>query len=46
MVNLGWVPLDKRNEISKEPPVEAIEWTNDMFNKNSCKFIYIKVFMR
>jgi hypothetical protein len=22
MVNVGWVPLDKKNEISTDPPVE------------------------
>jgi hypothetical protein len=25
MVNLGWVPLEKKDEISADPPVEALD---------------------
>jgi hypothetical protein len=25
MVNLGWVPLEKKDEISTDPPVEALD---------------------
>lgn len=32
MVNMGWVPLDKKDEISTEPPCEPIEFTDKMFN--------------
>jgi hypothetical protein len=36
MVNLGWVPVEKRQEISTEPPVEPIEFNEDMFNEMQC----------
>lgn len=43
MVNLGWVPLENRREISTEPPVEPIEFTDDMFNFSQCIIFFIKI---
>ena len=28
MLNLGWVPVNKKDEISVDPPVEAYEYTD------------------
>ena len=45
MVNLGWVPLDKKKEISTEPPVEAFEFTDKDFNySNGRKNAYYIIF--
>lgn len=38
IVNLGWVPVENRQEISTEPPVEPIEFNEDMYNKMQCTF--------
>jgi len=42
MVNLGWVPLDSKDDISKEPPVEPITFDNNMFNPIQCKYVIFK----
>jgi len=37
MVKLGWVPLDKRSEISQDPPMEPYEFTDKDYDFNNVK---------
>jgi len=32
MVNLGWVPLELKNDISTDPPVEPFEFSPENFD--------------
>ena len=37
MLNVGWVPLDKKDDISTDPPVEEHEDTDEDKNFNHVK---------
>ena len=40
MLNLGWVPADKKDEISVDPPVEEFEAPADHYEINEGKLNY------
>lgn len=38
MVNLGWVPVENKKDISCDPPVEAFEFGPENFDYLTCTF--------
>lgn len=38
MVNLGWVPLENKNDISRDPPTDPYEFTDEDFDHIDSNF--------